>query len=241
MHTTATDGAGSITDMIESCRAMGYKYLAITDHSRSQPQTGGLSPKALLEHAAAVRAAAKDYPEMLVLAGTECDILKDGTLDYPDDVLAKLDFVLAAPHAALNAKGPAATERLLRAIGNPHAHAIAQPPPGLVELHVRIDSDHVPARVAHGFQQHGRPCSKVDNGRSGLNCLQHHPRIGLHVIAVVRGPEATHPGVKDLHGLHPGVDLGIDIPGQAARQAFHQRPPRAGVAVHQGLGMAVVF
>lgn len=141
MHTTATDGAGSIEEMIESCRELGYKYLAITDHSRSQPQTGGLSPQAVLEHAAKVRAAAKKHPDMLVLAGTECDILKDGKLDYPDDVLAQLDFVLAAPHAFLTMKGPEATERLIRAIENPYVHAIAHPTGRLIGSRSGMDID----------------------------------------------------------------------------------------------------
>jgi DNA polymerase (family 10) len=199
MHTTATDGAGSITDMIESCRAMGYKYLAITDHSRSQPQTGGLSPKALLEHAAAVRAAAKDYPDMLVLAGTECDILKDGTLDYPDDVLAKLDFVLAAPHAALNAKGPAATERLLRAIANPHVHAIAHPTGRLINERAGMEVD---------IQ---RICQAAAEGGVALEVNAHPLRLDLRDVHVQAAVKA---GAKlvictDAHTPGPAGDLAL--------------------------------
>ena len=149
MHTTASDGANTIEEMVRACRDAGYKYLAITDHSRSQRQANGLDEKRLRAHAAAIRAAAKKFPDMLVLAGVEVDILKDGTLDFADEVLRELDFVMASPHAALNQGRQEATRRLIRAIENPCVHALGHPSGRLLNQRPGMEIDIEPiARAA---------------------------------------------------------------------------------------------
>jgi len=128
MHTTATDGRLSIDEMVEACLRRGYQYLCITEHSRSSRIAGGLDARALARHVKKVRRAAETYAEsILVLAGAEVDILADGGLDYDDAVLADLDLVLAAPHAGLSQSASQFTERLLRAMDNPHVRILAHP------------------------------------------------------------------------------------------------------------------
>ncbi|MDY7010111.1 MAG: DNA polymerase/3'-5' exonuclease PolX [Planctomycetota bacterium] len=141
MHTTASDGSGAIEEMIRACRAMGYKYMAITDHSKSQVQANGLDEARLERHVAAIRTAAKKYKDILVLTGIEVDIFKDGSLDFSDDVLAELDFVTASPHSALSQGRTEATRRLIRAIENPYVHVIGHPTGRLINKRAGMEID----------------------------------------------------------------------------------------------------
>ncbi|MGA1267366.1 MAG: helix-hairpin-helix domain-containing protein, partial [Phycisphaerales bacterium] len=118
-HTTASDGFCSIEEMIGEAKRRGFDCIAITDHSRSSAQANGLSVERLLEHAQAVRAAGQRVGGIHALAGSEVDILADGRLDYPDDILKHLDWVVASPHTALKQEPAAATERLLAAAISP--------------------------------------------------------------------------------------------------------------------------
>jgi DNA polymerase (family 10) len=126
-HTTASDGTASIVEMAEAAKALGYKFLAMTDHSKSQIQANGLDAKRLLNHAEAIRQANDEIKGIELFAGTECDILSDGRLDYEDDVLAQLDWVVASPHVALKQDAKKATERIMKAIDNPYVNAIGHP------------------------------------------------------------------------------------------------------------------
>ncbi|MCH2141781.1 MAG: DNA polymerase/3'-5' exonuclease PolX [Phycisphaerales bacterium] len=126
-HTTASDGVLSIEELVDEARRRGYHTLAITDHSPSQPQANGLSIDRLLKHIKAIAQVAANHQDICVLAGTEVDILSDGRLDYPDDVLSQLDLVVASPHAALRQDSNAATERLVRAASHPLVHIIGHP------------------------------------------------------------------------------------------------------------------
>jgi DNA polymerase (family X) len=127
VHTTASDGRDGIDAMIVAAKARGFEYVAITDHSKGQVQAKGLSEERLLEHVAAIRRAARRHHGIAVLAGAEVDIRKDGTLDYSDEVLARLDLVVASPHSALSSSGPEATQRLVRAAEHPRVNVIAHP------------------------------------------------------------------------------------------------------------------
>jgi DNA polymerase (family 10) len=127
-HTTASDGHASIEQMAEAAIALGYEYLAITDHSKSQVIAHGLSAADLLKHVKRIRKAGEQYKgDITLLAGSEVDILADGRLDYEDAVLAELDIVIASPHAALTQPANKATERLLRAIENRYVTVIGHP------------------------------------------------------------------------------------------------------------------
>jgi DNA polymerase (family 10) len=126
-HTTASDGVLSIVELASLYKAKGFHTLAVTDHSRSSVLAGGLTPERLREHIAAVRAAQGEVEGITLLAGSEVDILADGSLDYEDDLLAALDVVVASPHAALRQEPSVATERLLKAIRHPLVHIIGHP------------------------------------------------------------------------------------------------------------------
>jgi DNA polymerase (family 10) len=121
-HTTASDGTASIEEMALAARAAGYEYLAITDHSASFGFGDDLSPARLREHVEAIRATDVDGIELL--AGSEVNILPDGTLDYDDDVLAGLDWVVASVHSSFRMEAQAMTQRILRAIEHPLVDAI---------------------------------------------------------------------------------------------------------------------
>jgi DNA polymerase (family 10) len=126
-HTTASDGAMSIDELVERAATRGFHTIAITDHSKSQFQANGLDEERLRAHIKAIHEARKRHPNMQIWAGSEVDILSDGTLDYADDLLAELDWVVASPHAALKQEPRAATDRLLKAIAHPLVHVIGHP------------------------------------------------------------------------------------------------------------------
>ncbi|RMH15380.1 MAG: DNA polymerase/3'-5' exonuclease PolX [Acidobacteria bacterium] len=126
-HTTASDGRMSIAELAACARERGFHTVAVTDHSPSQVIANGLSPERLLDHLAAVRAANDEVRDVTILAGSEVDVLPDGRLDYDDELLRRLDLVVASPHAALRQSPAEATARLLKAIAHPRVHVIGHP------------------------------------------------------------------------------------------------------------------
>ncbi len=140
-HTTASDGKMSIEESAKIAKDRGFHTLAITDHSQSSAVAGGLSPERLRKHIDAVREADKATKGISILAGSEVDILVDGTLDYDDDLLGALDVVVASPHAGLRAKPKQATKRLLKAIEHPLVHIIGHPTGRLIERRPGLDPD----------------------------------------------------------------------------------------------------
>jgi DNA polymerase (family 10) len=127
MHTTASDGKNSIEEMAEAARALGHEYIAITDHSKAVTVANGLDEKRMVAHLKKLRAADEKGLGIRVLAGSEVDILKDGKLDYSDEILAQLDVVVCSIHSYFNLDRAAMTERLLAAIENPYTQIIAHP------------------------------------------------------------------------------------------------------------------
>ncbi|MGH2882691.1 MAG: DNA polymerase/3'-5' exonuclease PolX [Solirubrobacteraceae bacterium] len=121
-HTTASDGTASIAEMALAARDFGHEYLAITDHSASFGFGDEVSPDRLREQIARIRATEIDGIELL--AGSEVNILPDGTLDYPDDLLAHLDWVIASVHSSFRMSADAMTDRIVRAIEHPLVDAI---------------------------------------------------------------------------------------------------------------------
>lgn len=126
-HTVASDGRLSIEELAQAAKTRGYHTLAVTDHSQSQVIARGLAPERLQEHVEAIRAADRRIRGIKLLAGAEVDILADGSLDYDDELLAGLDFVIASPHASLRQSPQTATERLVRAIRHPLVHVLGHP------------------------------------------------------------------------------------------------------------------
>jgi DNA polymerase (family 10) len=126
-HTNATDGHHTIEELVEAAAARGYDYVAVTDHSRATRVAGGLSPDEMLAHVRKIRAVAKRYPKIRVLAGCECDILPDGRLDYPERVLSELDIVVAAVHSRFKQSKREMTKRICTALANPYVDVLAHP------------------------------------------------------------------------------------------------------------------
>ncbi len=125
MHTIASDGKNTIREMAETAIALGYEYIAITDHSKQLAMINGLDDARALEHIAATREIDRELEGRIrVLAGIEVDILADGTLDLSDEVLAGMDLVIASTHSNFAQSETELTERLLRAVENPYVHVM---------------------------------------------------------------------------------------------------------------------
>jgi DNA polymerase (family X) len=144
MHTVETDGKNTIEEMAGAAKARGYKYMAITDHSKNLAFANGLDDKRAVEHIARIRAAGKQIEGITIFAGIEVDILADGDLDLSDDVLAQMDIVIASVHSVFNQEPAKMTERLLKAVENPNTSIIGHPT-GRIQL--RRDSYHYDMRA----------------------------------------------------------------------------------------------
>ncbi len=119
-HTTASDGRNTLEEMADAARELGLDYLGIADHSKSSFQAHGLSAEQLLVQGVEIDRLNKTYGgEFRLFKGVECDVLKDGSLDYPDEVLAQLDYVVASVHAVFNLPEAEMTARIIKAISNP--------------------------------------------------------------------------------------------------------------------------
>ena len=127
MHTTETDGKDGMRAMVEAARDEGHEYIAITEHSQSLAMANGLDERRALAHAQSIRALDAEGVGVRLLAGIECDILPDGSLDLADDCLASLDLVVASVHSAFNQERQQMTDRLLRAIDNPYVDVLGHP------------------------------------------------------------------------------------------------------------------
>jgi DNA polymerase (family X) len=131
MHTTLSDGHATVEEMAEAARELGYEYVAVTDHSATHGFGNDVSPKALLERVEEIRA----LPDLgiTVLAGTETNVLPDGSLDYADDVLEQLDWVVASLHTSFRLSEQKQTERMLKAMEHPLVDVIGHPTGRLIE------------------------------------------------------------------------------------------------------------
>src|SRR5207247_4557495 len=126
-HTTASDGHNSIEEMAEAAQGLGMEYLGIADHSHSSIQAHGIDEPKLRFQIATIRELNKKLHGFRVFAGIECDILRDGSLDFPDDVLAQLDYVIVSVHSVFNLSETEMTQRVIRAIENPLVTMLAHP------------------------------------------------------------------------------------------------------------------
>jgi len=127
MHTEASDGNNSIEELIEKAREKNYEYIAISDHSSSLRVAGGLSKEALLSQIKRIEEINSHLKGFKVLAGSEVDILKDGKLDYPDEILKKLDIVVIALHTGFKQARKIITNKVIKAMQNPYVRVFAHP------------------------------------------------------------------------------------------------------------------
>jgi len=127
MHTTASDGRASVEEMAQAAKQLGYEYILITDHSKAVTIANGLDEKRAVENIQRIKAARKKVSGIKIWAGAEVDIMGDGTLDYPDEILKQFDIVLASVHSRMNMPGPEMTARLLKALANPYVRILGHP------------------------------------------------------------------------------------------------------------------
>jgi DNA polymerase (family 10) len=140
-QTTWTDGSNSIEEMAAEAKRLGLEYIAITDHTKSLAMTGGSDEKKLLKQMAAIDKINQSLKGIKVLKGAEVNINKDGTLDIKDEVLAKLDVVGVAVHSHFNLPRREMTERILRAMRNPHADILFHPTGRVIQKREPYDVD----------------------------------------------------------------------------------------------------
>jgi DNA polymerase (family 10) len=126
-HTLASDGQDSLSSMAQAAAEQGLEWLGIADHSKSSFQANGLDAKRLEKQIEEIRLLNSKKPKCTLLAGTECDILKDGKLDFPDSLLSELDYVVASVHSGFTSDEKEMTQRIIRAMENPHVTCLGHP------------------------------------------------------------------------------------------------------------------
>jgi DNA polymerase (family 10) len=196
VHTTATDGRDTLAAMVSAAKARGHAYVAITDHSKRVTVAHGMDAARLRRHWKAIDRLAARENAIAVLKGVEVDILEDGRLDLPDEVLAEADYVVASIHYGRNQSREKITERMLNAVRHPHVHAIGHPTGRLIGHRPPYDLDLtavLTSAAAHGCLME-------------LNCQP--SRLDLDDVAVRAAKEL---GVKVVLGsdAHAVEELGF--------------------------------
>ena len=153
MHTNASDGNCDISELAEAAKTWGYKYICITDHSRSSAIANGLSAKRLAQEIQEIHKINDKIKGITILAGSEVDILADGSLDFEDELLAELDFVIASVHSGLASPRQKVTMRTLKAMDNPYVNCIGHPSGRLIGQRETMDLD-IAAVINHAAQTH---------------------------------------------------------------------------------------
>jgi len=153
IHSNASDGNCDISELAEAAKTLGYKYICITDHSYSSAIANGLSPKQLASQIEQIRKLNEKLKGITILAGTEVDILADGSLDFDDKLLAELDFVIASIHSGLGSPRQKVTTRTLKAMDNPYVNCIAHPTGRLIGQREPMDID-IEKIIKHAAQTH---------------------------------------------------------------------------------------
>ena len=204
LHTVASDGKNTIEEMACAARARGYEYLVISDHSRSSTIANGLSLERMERHIQAIRAADQETTGIKILVGTECDILPDGRLDYPDELLARCDLVVASIHSAMGKGGSgklSPTDRTLCAIANPNVTIIGHPTGRLLGRREAMDLD-MPALIEAAAEN--GTVLEVNCGPRRLDLSAKHVRQALQAgvtLAINTDAHAT----SDFDRLRYGV------------------------------------
>ncbi|MDG2384058.1 MAG: DNA polymerase/3'-5' exonuclease PolX [Pirellulaceae bacterium] len=184
MHTNATDGKATLSEMVTAAKAQGLKYIAITDHSQRVSMANGLDPQRLLEQWVAIDAMnQKEGKAFTILKGIECDILERGGMDLPDEVLSQADWVLASIHYGQKQSRQQITDRLIGAIQNPYVSAIAHPTGRLLNRREAYDVDLDAVMTA--TKEHGKLLELNANPRrldlNEIHCA-HAKRLGIPIV-----------------------------------------------------------
>jgi DNA polymerase (family 10) len=194
-HTDWSDGAGTLEEMAESARQRGYRYLLISDHTQSLAVASGLTPEQLRAQRAEIDALNKRWQDFTLLQGCELEIKADGTLDFSDEVLAELDFVVASVHTSLRQERARITERVMNALRNPYVDVIGHPSGRILGQREEsaVDLDAVIEKAA----QTGTAL-EVNSIPNRLDLDDVHVRRALELgVKVAINSDAHHPGGLD--------------------------------------------
>lgn len=209
MHTTASDGRNSVEEMALAARDLGYEYICITDHSASSAIANGLAPQRLRDLIREVRAVDKKLKGIKVWAGTEVDILADGTLDYEDDLLADLDYVVASIHFGLGKDPEINTQRTIAAMRNPYVNQIGHPTGRMINARKPMELDM--AAICRVAAETGTAL-EINAGPYRLDLKDQHVRIARAAgatIAICTDAHGTEKLGRILYGVLTGRRGGL--------------------------------
>ncbi len=199
VHTIASDGNCDAAELARAARDMGYKYICITDHSRSSAIANGLSPKRLAQQIEQIRKLNEKLKGITVLAGTEVDILADGSLDFDDKLLAELDFVIASIHSGLAGPRARVTGRTLKAMDNPYVNCVAHPTGRLIGQREPMDID-IATVIEHAAQTH--TALEVNANPYRLDLRDTHCKMAIEAgVKLVLGTDAHSAAGLGLMGF----------------------------------------
>lgn len=199
-HTDWSDGRHSIERLVEAAEARGWEYVIVSDHSASTTIARGLDAERLRAQLARIRELQPRY-RIRILTGSECDILADGGLDFPDDVLAQLDVVVAAVHARFRQSREAMTARIVRALAHPHVKVLAHPTGRRLGSREPYDVDL--EAVFAAARQHGKAV-EINASPERLDLADVHARRAADLGIPVAISTDTH-GLADQANLAYGV------------------------------------
>lgn len=192
-HTLETDGASSLEDMAEAARARGYAYLGITDHSQRVGIARGMDAKRLARQMAAIDKLNLRWKNFVLLKGVEVDILEDGRLDLPDEILAELDYTVCSVHFRTNLNREKQTERILRAMDNPYFSILGHPSGRLLGERDPMELDM--ERLLRGAKERGC-CLELNSNPARLDLTDVHCRragdLGVNVAVSTDAHHAKH-------------------------------------------------
>jgi len=199
MHTKASDGTCEISELAEVAKSLGYKYICITDHSKSSAIANGLSAKELARQIQQIRKINEQTKGITILAGSEVDILADGRMDFEDELLAELDFVIASIHSGMTSPREKVTARTLKAMDNPYVTCIGHPTGRLLGDREAMDID-MAAVIKHAAETH--TALEVNANPWRLDLKDIHCRMAIEAgVKLVIGTDAHRAGGLGLMGF----------------------------------------
>ncbi len=207
-HSTYSDGAHTVREMAEAARAMGLSYFGLCDHSRSLTIAKGMSIERVLAQHEEVEALNDEFahdggPPFRIFAGVESDILADGALDYPDEILAAFDFIVASVHSGFNMAEAAATERIIRAVENPYTSILGHPTGRLLLRREGYPIDH--AAILDACAAHGVAVEiNANPWRLDLDWRWVHEATRRGILVAIN-PDAH--STEELHNVRWGVEV----------------------------------
>jgi len=199
MHTMASDGRCGILDLAEAAKDLGYQHICITDHSKSSAIANGLSPKRLARQIEQIRKINESLKGMTILAGSEVDILANGALDFDDELIAELDYVIASVHSGLASPREKVTARTLKAMDNPYVNCIGHPTGRLINDREAMDLD-MEAVIKHAAQT--QTALEINANPWRLDLKDIHCRMAVEAgVKMVIGTDAHSVAGLELMGF----------------------------------------